>query len=87
MHASPSQAQDDPSEKGGFIDTTRHRVLVQFEIPQGLSFRSAAVAREESAVSLLAASRFLVDKAGFGMTMRVFLAQTAPPSGTGVTKI
>jgi hypothetical protein len=33
-----------------------------------LSFRSAAFSREESAVSLLAASRFLADNAGFGMT-------------------
>ena len=39
----------------------------------GLSFRSAALSREESAVSLLAASRFLADKAGFGMTrVRLF---------------
>jgi hypothetical protein len=38
-----------------------------------LSFRSAGWWREESAVSLLAASRFLADKAGFGMTRTVFL--------------
>jgi hypothetical protein len=38
-----------------------------------LSFRSAGLSREESAVSQLAASRFLADKAGFGMTRRVFL--------------
>jgi hypothetical protein len=38
-----------------------------------MSFRSAALSREESAVSLLAASRFLADKAGFGMTrVRLF---------------
>jgi len=37
-----------------------------------LSFRSAGLSREESAVSLLAASRFLADKAGFGMTRKVF---------------
>jgi hypothetical protein len=38
-----------------------------------LSFRSAGLSREESAVSLPAASRFLADEAGFGMTRRVFL--------------
>jgi len=31
------------------------------------------LSREESAVSLLGASRFLADKAGFGMTRGVFL--------------
>jgi hypothetical protein len=38
------------------------------KIPQKLSFRSAALSREESAVSLPATSRFLADKPGFGMT-------------------
>jgi hypothetical protein len=38
------------------------------EKPKELSFRSAASSREESAVSLPAASRFLADKPGFGMT-------------------
>jgi hypothetical protein len=43
--------------------------VVQFENShKGLSFRSAALSREESAVFLLAASRFLADKPGFGMT-------------------
>jgi hypothetical protein len=42
--------------------------VVQCENPKGLSFRSAALWREESAVSPPAASRFLADKAGFGMT-------------------
>jgi hypothetical protein len=42
--------------------------MVQFENSQGLSLRSAALSREESAVSPLAASGFLADKAGFGMT-------------------
>jgi len=36
--------------------------------PKVLSFRSAALSREESAASLPAANRFLADKAGFGMT-------------------
>jgi hypothetical protein len=31
------------------------------------------LSREESAVSLLSASRFLADNAGFGMTRKVFL--------------
>jgi hypothetical protein len=44
-----------------------------------LSFRSAVLSREESAVFLLAASRFLADKPGFGMTRGgVVLAQTVP---------
>jgi hypothetical protein len=43
-------------------------VVVYLEIPKELSFRSAALWREESAASLLAASRFLTDRAGFGMT-------------------
>jgi hypothetical protein len=51
-------------------------VVVQFEkSPKGLSFRSAGFSREGYAVSQLAASRFLADKAGFGMTRRVFLRQ------------
>jgi hypothetical protein len=36
--------------------------------PKKLSFRSAAVSREESAVLLPAESRFLASKPGFGMT-------------------
>jgi hypothetical protein len=52
------------------------------KIPQELSFRSAALSREESAASLSAASRFLVDKAGFGMTRWwVVSRQTTPLSG------
>jgi hypothetical protein len=39
-----------------------------------LSFRSAAVSREESVASLLTASRFLADRAGFGMTKWGFLS-------------
>jgi serine/threonine protein kinase len=39
----------------------------------GLSFRSAVLSREESVVPLLAASRFLADKPGIGMTsIRLF---------------
>ena len=52
--------------------------MVQFaQKPRhSLSFRSAALSREESATSLLAASRFLADGAGFGMTRSgVVLAQ------------
>src|SRR4029077_13456561 len=49
------------------------------EIPKELSFRSAALSREESAASLPAASRFLADRASFGMTRgAVDFAQTAP---------
>jgi hypothetical protein len=45
------------------------RVVVQFENShKGLPFRSAVLSREESVVFLLAASRFLADKPGFGMT-------------------
>jgi hypothetical protein len=44
------------------------RVVVEGEIPKGLSFRSAVLSREESAASLPAVSRFLADNAGFGMT-------------------
>jgi hypothetical protein len=44
------------------------RVVVEWGNPKGLSFRSAALSREESAVLLLAVSRFLADKDGFGMT-------------------
>jgi hypothetical protein len=44
-----------------------------------MSFRSAALSREESAVSPLAASRFLADKAGFGMTRhKIVFGQNAP---------
>jgi len=39
------------------------------KIPKELSFRSAALWREESTASLLARSRFLADRPGFGMTM------------------
>jgi hypothetical protein len=47
---------------------SRELVVVQSENHKGLLFRSAALSREEAAVSLLAASRFLADRAGFGMT-------------------
>jgi hypothetical protein len=40
---------------------------VILKIQKGLSFRSAALSREESAVSL-PTSRFLADRPGFGMT-------------------
>jgi hypothetical protein len=52
--------------------------VVQFEDP--LSFRSAVLSREESAVLLLAASKFLADKPGFGMTTGVglFLRKLVP---------
>jgi hypothetical protein len=43
--------------------------------PKELSFRSAALSREESAVSLPVANRFLADKTGFGMT-RIWLLLT-----------
>jgi hypothetical protein len=44
-----------------------------------VSFQSAALSREESAFSLLAASRFLADTPGFGMTRGgVAFAQLAP---------
>jgi hypothetical protein len=38
------------------------------KISKDLSFRSAALSREESAASTPAASRFLADEPGFGMT-------------------
>ena len=44
------------------------------KVPKELSFRSAAFSREESAVSLPAANRFLADKSGFGMTRVGFVA-------------
>jgi hypothetical protein len=46
-------------------------MVMQSEDSSGLSFRSAALSREESAGSLPAANRFLADKAGFGMTKGV----------------
>jgi hypothetical protein len=47
-------------------------------IHKELSFRSAALSREESAASLAAANRFLADRAGFGMTKGgVVFAQAA----------
>jgi hypothetical protein len=46
----------------------RFRELCAFEVSEDLSFRSAALSREESAVPLPAASRFLTDSAGLGMT-------------------
>jgi hypothetical protein len=53
--------------------------VVQFEkIPKGLSFRSAGLSREESAVSLLAGSRFLADEAGLRNDKESVFAQTAP---------
>jgi hypothetical protein len=36
--------------------------------PKELSFRSVVFSREETAVSLPAANRFLADESGFGMT-------------------
>jgi len=49
------------------------------KIPKELSFRSAALSREESAASPLAASRFFAERAGFGMTSDAgCFAQTAP---------
>jgi hypothetical protein len=51
------------------------------KIPKGLSFRSAGLSREESALSLLAASRFLAHKAGFRMNKEVFLRELAPRPG------
>jgi hypothetical protein len=49
------------------------------KIPKELSFRSAAVSREESAAPLLAESRLFADKAGFGMTrVRDVFAETGP---------
>ena len=59
------------------LDRNEKKVVVQFENPRGLSFRSAALSREESAVPLLAASRFLADKSGFGMTRVRLFSQTA----------
>jgi hypothetical protein len=44
---------------------------VLFVGPKGLSFRSAVSSREESAVSLPAASRFLAGEPGLGMTRRI----------------
>jgi hypothetical protein len=61
-------------------------VVKQFEIRKELSFRSAALPREESAVSLLAASRFLADTPGFGMTILCgfqIASLPTPPSLTG----
>jgi hypothetical protein len=50
------------------------------KIPTGAPFRSAALSREESVVSPLAASRFLADRAGFGMTREIVFSQnTARP--------
>jgi hypothetical protein len=49
------------------------------KIGKGLSFRSAPLSREESAVSLLAASTFLADKAGFGMTRGIFVQTVSSP--------
>jgi hypothetical protein len=45
--------------------------MVQFaqKPPHSLSFRSAALSREECAALLPAASRFLADRVGFGMTI------------------
>ncbi len=52
-----------------FVKLVQSSAVVQFENShKGLSFRSAVWSREESAVLLLAASRFLADKPGFGMT-------------------
>jgi hypothetical protein len=53
--------------------------MAQFEkLLNGLSFRSVVLSREESAVPLLAASRFLADKPVVGMTRIQLFAQTAP---------
>jgi Domain of unknown function (DUF305) len=58
------------------------------EKPKELSFRSAALSREESAASLPAASRFLADEPGFGMTMdRVVLAQSCLGSPKRARKV
>src|SRR5579862_608112 len=48
-------------------------VVVQFEKSSKDCHSEARLSREESAGLLLAASRFLADKAGFGMTRRAFL--------------
>jgi hypothetical protein len=45
-------------------------VVVQFENLQRIVIPKRGIMREESAVSPLAGSRFLADKAGFGMTRR-----------------
>jgi hypothetical protein len=53
--------------------------VVQLKESKDLSFRSAALSREESVVPVLTRSRFLSDKPGFGMTSgEAFFAQTAP---------
>jgi len=51
----------------------RETVVVQFEKSSKDCHSEARLSREESAGLLLAASRFLADKAGFGMTRRAFL--------------
>jgi hypothetical protein len=57
------------------IAAGHHRGGVQFEkSPKDLSFRSAGLSREESAVSLPATTRFLADKTGFRMTRKYFCA-------------
>src|SRR4029077_11782647 len=58
-----------------------HSLLLYLKIPEALSFRSAALSREESAASVPAASRFLAGRPGFGMTMGrgVFVLHVGTP--------
>jgi hypothetical protein len=58
---------------GSKVNDCRGSAVVQFESLQELSFRSAALSREESAVCLPAASRFLAGRTGCGMTRGSFL--------------
>src|SRR5579862_5695095 len=58
-----------------FTNLTYYRISVvgQFEKSSKDCHSEARLSREESAGLLLAASSFLADKAGFGMTRRAFL--------------